>query len=87
MASLTTGLVVAKLLQGSQTQSNVTFLELQLKPNHIPMLLTARWPTYLRKYTELDEKDAALQKPQIVLRRNVFATRDQDLRVCNNIIR
>ncbi|XP_067943771.1 putative FERM domain-containing protein FRMD8P1 isoform X2 [Watersipora subatra] len=61
-------------------------LQLQLKPNHCPTQLFGKWPVYLRKYTSVSPKTAAIQKPLVHLKRNVYISREEDLKVKDNEI-
>ena len=58
----------------------ILFLELQLKPNHSPLVLFHKWSLYVKKYTMV-EKRSLNEPPQVHLRRNVYIDREEDLKV------
>lgn len=52
--------------------------EVQLKSYHCPAQIRMKWPGFLKKFTDANEDDIAIDEPLLVLKRNVTLTVDAE---------
>eukprot|EP00062_Callorhinchus_milii_P025592 gi/632986743/ref/XP_007910407.1/ PREDICTED: LOW QUALITY PROTEIN: FERM domain-containing protein 8 [Callorhinchus milii] len=62
------------------------FLELQLKPKHLPYKLCRQWPDLLYRFTNCSADDIIQDEPSLQFRRNVFFPKVRELQVENDRI-
>ncbi|XP_078389075.1 FERM domain-containing protein 8 [Cetorhinus maximus] len=57
------------------------FLELQLKPKHLPYKLCRQWPDLLYRFTKCPVDDIVHDEPSLQFRKNVFFPKGKELQI------
>ncbi|XP_067831701.1 FERM domain-containing protein 8 isoform X2 [Heptranchias perlo] len=57
------------------------FLELQLKPKHLPYKLSRQWPDLLYRFTKCSADDIVHDEPSLQYRKNVFFPKGKELQI------